>query len=82
MSRTTNAAASRERRRKRLRLARGFHGGRSRLFRTATESVDRARAQATKHRRVKKRDYRRLWTIRIGAACRPLGLTYSRLIVD
>ena len=80
MSRTTNAAASRERRRKRLRLARGFHGGRSRLFRTATESVDRARAQATKHRRVKKRDYRRLWTIRIGAACRPLGLTYSRLI--
>ncbi|MDZ4199970.1 MAG: 50S ribosomal protein L20, partial [Kiritimatiellia bacterium] len=69
MPRSTNASASRTRRKRRLKLAEGFIGGRSKLFRTATESVDRARAMATAHRKTKKRDYRSLWIIRLGAAC-------------
>lgn len=80
MPRATNAPASRERRRRALEAARGFRGGRSRLFRTATESVDRARRMATEHRKLKKRDYRSLWIIRLGAACRKHGMTYNRFI--
>lgn len=80
MSRVTNAPASRERRRRRLRLARGFRGARGRLFRQATESVDRAMQLAYAHRKLKKQEYRALWITRISAACRENGLTYSRLI--
>ena len=80
MSRATNAPASRERRRKRLELAKGFYGGRSKRFRTATEAVDHARRYATVHRKLRKRDYRSLWIVRINAAVRPLGITYSRFI--
>lgn len=80
MPRTTNAPAARSRHKRRLKQARGFLGGRSRLFRTATEAVDRARAQATEHRKLKKRDYRGLWIIRLGAACRLHDITYSRFI--
>jgi large subunit ribosomal protein L20 len=80
MPRSTNASASRTRRKRRLKLASGFYGGRSRLFRTATESVDRARAMATAHRKTKKRDYRALWIIRLAAACRQNEVTYSRFI--
>lgn len=80
MSRSTNAPASRERRRKRLELAKGFYGGRSKRFRTATEAVDHARRYATVHRKLRKRDYRSLWIVRINAAVRPEGLTYSRFI--
>lgn len=80
MARATNAPASRARRKKRLALASGFYGARSRLFRTATESVNRARVMATEHRKTRKRDYRALWIVRIGAACRPHDMTYSRLI--
>ena len=70
MSRATNAPASRERRRKRLELAKGFRGHRSKTFRTATEAVDRARRLATIHRKLKKRDFRQLWIARINAATR------------
>lgn len=80
MSRSTNAPASRERRRKRLELAKGFYGGRSKRFRTATEAVDHARKYATVHRKLRKRDYRSLWIVRINAAVRPEGITYSRFI--
>ena len=80
MSRSTNAPASRERRRKRLELAKGFYGGRSKRFRTATEAVDHARRYATVHRKLRKRDYRSLWIVRINAAVRPEGITYSRFI--
>ena len=80
MSRATNAPASRERRRKRLELAKGFYGGRSKRFRTATEAVDHARRYATVHRKLRKRDYRSLWIVRINAAVRPEGITYSRFI--
>ena len=80
MSRATNAPASRERRRKRLELAKGFRGHRSKTFRTATEAVDRARRLATIHRKLKKRDYRQLWIARVNAASRAEGISYSKLI--
>ena len=78
--RATNAPASRERRRRRLELAKGFYGARSKLFRTATEAVDRAMRLSTEHRKLKKRDFRKLWIARINAASRIEGISYSRLI--
>ena len=80
MPRATNGPASRRRRNNRLKLAKGFRGARSKLFRTATEAVDRAQAMAYVHRKHKKRDFRRLWTVRINAACRMDGISYSRFI--
>ncbi len=80
MPRSTNAPASRQRRRRRLELAKGFSGSRSKLLRQATEAVDRAMVLATVHRKQKKRDYRSLWVARVSAACRGNGMTYSRLI--
>ncbi|MBR6733465.1 MAG: 50S ribosomal protein L20 [Kiritimatiellae bacterium] len=80
MSRATNAPASRERRRRRLKLAKGFRGARSKLFRTATEAVDRARRLATIHRKLRKRDFRHLWIARINAATRAEGISYSAFI--
>lgn len=80
MSRVTNAPASRERRRRRLNQAKGFRGGRSKLFRTATEAVDRAMVMATEHRRTRKRDFRGLWIIRLSAACRKHDISYSRFM--
>lgn len=77
MPRATNAPASRKRRKNRLKQARGFRGGRSKLFRTATEAVDRADCMAYAHRRTRKRDFRRLWIARISAAVKPFGLNYS-----
>ena len=78
--RVTNAPASRERRRQRLELAKGFYGARSKLFRTATEAVDRAMRLATEHRKLKKRDFRQLWIARVNAAARQEGISYSKLI--
>ena len=78
--RVTNAPASRERRRRRLELAKGFYGARSKLFRTATEAVDRAMRLATEHRKLKKRDFRQLWIARVNAAARGEGVSYSKLI--
>ncbi|MBI2441955.1 MAG: 50S ribosomal protein L20 [Lentisphaerae bacterium] len=80
MPRATNAPASRRRRRRRLERAKGFYGARSKLFRQATEAVDRAMRLATIHRKLKKREYRQLWIARVNAACRLNGITYSRLI--
>ena len=78
MPRATNAPASRKRRKRVLKQAAGFRGKRSKLFRQATEAVDRAMKMATEHRKTKKRDYRSLWIVRISAACRQAGLSYSR----
>jgi large subunit ribosomal protein L20 len=82
--RATNAAASRERRRRRLKLARGFYGARSKQFRLATEAVDRAQRLSTWHRKLRKREYRQLWIARINAAIRGLAdakvPNYSRFI--
>jgi large subunit ribosomal protein L20 len=80
MSRVTNAPASRERRRRRLELAKGFRGSRSKLFRQATEAVDRAQRLATIHRKDRKREFRGLWITRINAAVRSEGMTYSRFM--
>ncbi len=78
--RTTNAPASRARRKARLELAKGFYGARSKLFRTATEAVDRAMRLAPEHRKLKKRDYRQLWIARINAATRAEGISYSKFM--
>ncbi len=73
-------ALSRRRRNKVLKLAKGYRGARSKLFRSATEAVDRALNYAYRDRKVKKRDFRALWIARINAASRDNGLSYSRLI--
>jgi large subunit ribosomal protein L20 len=78
--RSTNNPASRRRRKKILKWARGYYSGRHRLFQNAKETVKRALAYAFRDRRVKKRDYRALWIARINAACRLNGMPYSRLI--
>ncbi|HMP90551.1 MAG TPA: 50S ribosomal protein L20 [Kiritimatiellia bacterium] len=80
MSRATNAPASRRRRKRRLELASGYYGARSRLYRTATESVDRAMKMSFEHRKLKKRDYRGMWIQRLSAACKLNNISYSRFI--
>ena len=80
MPRTTNAAASRKRRKRRLELAKGFYGSRSKLFRIATEAVDRSMVLSYTHRKDKKRDYRGLWITRLAAACKLHDVSYSRFI--
>ena len=80
MPRATNNPASRRRRKKVLKRAKGFFSGRRKLFRTAHETVMRAMVFATRDRKQRKRQFRRLWTIRINAACREFGTTYSRFI--
>ena len=80
MARATNAPASRQRRRRTLKQASGFYGARSKLYRTATESVDRAMQMSYEHRKLKKREYRGLWIQRLSAACMQHQLTYSQLI--
>lgn len=80
MPRSTNNVASRARRKKVLKRAKGFVGGRGKLFRTAKETVNRAMRFATRDRKVRKREFRSLWTVRINAGCRELGVSYSRFI--
>lgn len=71
---------ARRRRNKVLKLARGFRGGHSKLFRTAADTVDRALKFAYRDRKVRKRDFRSLWIIRINAAARMNDLSYSKFI--
>ena len=80
MPRVTNTPATRRRRKKWLTRAKGFFSGRRKLYRTARETVQRALAFATAHRRLKKRQFRSLWNLRINAACRMNGISYSRFI--
>ncbi|MBW2609017.1 MAG: 50S ribosomal protein L20 [Deltaproteobacteria bacterium] len=80
MPRVKRGFKARHRRKKVLKAAKGYRGGQSRLFRTATVAVDRARSYAYRDRRNKKRDFRRLWIIRINAAARENGLSYSSLM--
>ena len=80
MPRTTNAAASRKRRKRRLNQAKGFYGSRSKLFRMATEAVDRSMRLSYTHRKDKKREYRGLWIARLAAACKLNDVSYSRFI--
>jgi large subunit ribosomal protein L20 len=80
MPRAKRGFKARRRRNRVLKLAKGYRGARSKLFRSATEAVDRALNYAFRDRRVKKRDFRALWITRINAAARENGLSYSRLI--
>lgn len=80
MPRATNHIASRRKRKKVLKAARGYRGGRSKLHRTAQESVRRGLAYAYRDRKRRKRDFRRLWIVRINAAARLHGLSYSKMI--
>ena len=80
MPRVRKAVKSRARRKKVLKAAKGYRGGRSRMLRTAKETVRRALQYAFRDRRAKKRDFRRLWVARISAASRALGLPYRDLI--
>lgn len=80
MSRVKKAVKSRERRKKVLDQAKGYRGGRGFLLRSASETVDRALKFAYRDRRVRKREFRALWIMRINAAARLHGLSYSRFM--
>lgn len=80
MVRSTYGAPRRQKKSRRFKLARGYRGGRSKLWRTVSETLVRAWAYGTADRRRKKRDYRRMWIVRISAAARMRGISYSQLI--
>ena len=69
-----------KRHKKYLKMAKGYRGARSKLYRTARETVERALCYAYRDRKQKKRDFRKLWIVRINAAAREYGLSYSRFI--
>lgn len=80
MPRAKGGPKTRQRRKKRIKLASGQYGGKSRLFRSATESVDKGLTYAYTGRKNRKRDFRQLWIARISAAVRAQGMTYGRFI--
>jgi len=80
MPRSVNSVASRQRRKKILKRAKGFYGARKNVFTVAKNAVERAMRYATRDRRTKKRIYRGIWIQRINAAVRPYGLSYSKFI--
>ena len=80
MARATNGPASRKRRKKVLNYAKGYFGNKSKLFRYAKEAVQHAWQYAYDARKKKKGDFRSLWIIRVNAACRNAGISYSRFI--
>ncbi len=80
MPRARNTVQARRRRKKILKLAKGYRGARSKLYKSAREAVDRALLYAYRDRRVKKRTFRNLWIARINAAARAHNLSYSRFI--
>lgn len=80
MSRATNSPASRARRKRILKAAKGFYGSASKRIRNAMDAVDKANQHAYTGRKQKKRQYRQLWTARINAACRQEEINYSRFI--
>jgi large subunit ribosomal protein L20 len=80
MARVKRGVAAAKGRKRVLKLAKGYYGGRSKLVRTATEAVNKAGVYAYVGRKQRKREFRRLWIVRINAACREQGLSYSRFI--
>lgn len=80
MPRARNVPATRKRRKKVLKKAKGYFGNKSRLFRYAKDAVDRAESYAYRDRRKKKSEFRKLWIVRINAACRAEGLRYGQFI--
>jgi len=80
MPRSTNAPASRKRRKRILKQAKGFRGSRSKLYRTAKDAVYKSQQWAYRDRKNRKRNFRRLWIARIGAAARNNDMSYSRFM--
>jgi large subunit ribosomal protein L20 len=80
MARVRSNVASRKRRKKILKMAKGYRGGRSKLLKTAKESVHHALVHAYIGRKERKRDFRSLWIARINAACGQYGVTYSKFM--
>ena len=80
MSRVKRGFSARRRRKKILKLAKGYYGAKSKLFRPANEQVLKSLAYAYRDRRNRKRDFRKLWIARINAAARQNGMSYSRFI--
>ncbi len=80
MARTKRSVAKRKRRKKTIKEAKGYRWGRKSKYRAAKEALMHARTYAYRDRRTKKRDFRKLWQIRINAGCRQLGLSYSKFI--
>jgi large subunit ribosomal protein L20 len=80
MVRVTSAVPSRRKKNRRFKQAKGYWGGRHRLWRTVSETLVRAWAFSTAHRKLKKRDFRAQWIVRITAACEMRGTTYSQFI--
>ena len=80
MPRVKRGFKARRRRKRILKHAKGFVGGRSKIYRRAVEAVHRAWAYAYRDRKVRKRDFRRLWVTRINAAARSHGMSYSRFM--
>ena len=80
MARVTRGFKARRRRNRVLKLAKGYRGGRHKLYRTATEAVDRALVYAYRDRRNRKRDFRRLWITRINAGAKMNDTSYSKLM--
>ena len=80
MPRSVNSVASRQRRKKILKRAKGFYGARKNVFTVANNAVESAMRYATRDRRTKKRLYRGIWIQRINAGVRPYGLSYSKFI--
>ena len=80
MPRVTSSVASRKRRLRTLKSARGYFGNKSRLFRYAKDAVQHAGKYSYRDRKVRAREFRKLWIVRINAACRAAGLKYSTFI--
>lgn len=80
MPRVKRGVHAKKKRKKVLKAAKGFRAGKSKLYRIATEAVDKALQYAYAHRKQKKREARNLWVVRINAAARLNGITYSRLV--
>jgi large subunit ribosomal protein L20 len=80
MPRATNAPASRERRKRVVQKAKGYRGRRSKLFRYAKDATMKGQYWSYRDRKARKRNFRNLWVVRINAACRAAGITYSRFI--
>ena len=80
MPRSSSSVPTRQRRNKVLKAAKGYYGGKHRLFKSAKEQVEKGLQYAYRDRKVRKREFRRLWIARINAAVRPYGLNYSTFI--
>jgi large subunit ribosomal protein L20 len=80
MPRSSSSVPTRQRRNKYLKAAKGYYGGKHRLFKSAKEQVEKSLQYAYRDRRVRRREFRRLWIARINAAARMFDMSYSRLI--